>query len=85
MTMALLSLTSTPPFGSEWTQDVLGTEQKLRITGHERDLLNPTHTTDDLDYMHARHFNLNLARFLSVDPAPADPSRPQIGTRTRTC
>jgi len=65
------------PFGSEWTADVLGTDQKLRFTGHERDLMDPTHTTDDLDWMHARHYNLNLARFLSVDPAPADPMRPQ--------
>lgn len=65
------------PFGSEWTTDVLGTDQKLRFTGHERDLMNPSYTTDDLDWMHARHYNLNLGRFLSVDPAPADPMRPQ--------
>lgn len=65
------------PFGSEWTSDILGTKQKLRFTGHERDLMDPTHTTDDLDYMHARHYNLNLARFLSVDPVGGDPLRPQ--------
>ncbi len=65
------------PFGSEWTSHVLGTEQKLRFTGHERDLMDPTHTTDDIDYMHARHYNLNLARFLSVDPVGGDPLRPQ--------
>jgi RHS repeat-associated protein len=65
------------PSGSEWTTDVLGTDQKLRFTGHDRDLMNPTHTTDDLDWMHARHYNFNLGRFLSVDPAPADPMRPQ--------
>jgi RHS repeat-associated protein len=39
--------------------------------------MDPTHTTDDLDYMHARHYNLNLARFLSVDPVGGDPLRPQ--------
>jgi len=65
------------PFGSEFTNDVLGTDQKLRFTGHERDLMDPTHTTDDLDYMHARHYNLNLARFLSVDPVGGDSFRPQ--------
>ena len=65
------------PFGSEWTSDVLDTDQKLRFTGHERDLMDPTHTTDDVDYMHARHYNLNLARFLSVDPVGGDPLRPQ--------
>jgi len=65
------------PFGTEWTNDVLGTEQKLRFTGHERDPMDPTQTTDDLDWMHARHYNLNLARFLSVDPVGGDPLRPQ--------
>ncbi len=39
-------------------------------------MMSPSGTTDDLDYMHARHYNLNLGRFLSPDPAPADPHNP---------
>ncbi|MCD4748036.1 MAG: RHS repeat-associated core domain-containing protein [Thermoanaerobaculales bacterium] len=74
---AIIELNNYSPFGSEWTSDVLGTDQKLRFTGHERDLMDPTHTTDDLDCMHARHYNLNLARFLSVDPIGGDPLVPQ--------
>jgi len=41
---------------------------RIRFTGHERDLNLPTKTTDDLDYMHARHYSFWTARFLSVDP-----------------
>jgi len=40
----------------------------MKFTGHERDLGLPNKTLDDLDYMHARHYSLNIGRFLSVDP-----------------
>ena len=38
----------------------------MKFTGHERDLVAGSYLT--LDYMHARYYNANLARFLSVDP-----------------
>ncbi|NOZ57199.1 MAG: RHS repeat-associated core domain-containing protein [Calditrichaeota bacterium] len=40
----------------------------MKFTGHERDLGLNGQTTDDLDYMHARHYSLHLGRFLSTDP-----------------
>jgi hypothetical protein len=39
------------PFGEEITASSQDTEA-LKFTGHERDLRDPTKTTDDLDYMH---------------------------------
>lgn len=71
------------PFGREATLATLDTE-RMKFTGHERDLnattgANPT--ADDLDYMHARFYNPNLPRFLSVDPVPGDPSNSQSWNR----
>ena len=41
----------------------------MKFTGHERDLQGTITTpTDDLDYLHARYYNFNIARFLSTDP-----------------
>jgi len=48
---------------------------RIRFTGHERDLNLPTKTTDDLDYMHARHYSFWTGRFLSVDPVQSGWSR----------
>jgi RHS repeat-associated protein len=66
------------PFGEEATafnQDA----ERMKFTGHERDLASPGGAGDDLDYMHARHCSPVMGRFLSVDPAleSADPFKPQ--------
>ncbi|HEX6900067.1 MAG TPA: RHS repeat-associated core domain-containing protein [Thermoanaerobaculia bacterium] len=55
------------PFGEELTafnQDA----EKMKFTGHERDLNSPAGAGDDLDYMHARHCSPVTGRFLGVDP-----------------
>jgi RHS repeat-associated protein len=55
------------PFGEEATafnQD----SERMKFTGHERDLASPAGAGDDLDYMHARHESPLISRFLSVDP-----------------
>jgi RHS repeat-associated protein len=55
------------PYGEEATvfnQDTL----REKFTGHERDLGNLAGPGDDLDYMHARHYNPPLGRFVSTDP-----------------
>jgi len=65
------------PFGGEATTAGQDTE-RMKFTGHERDLQGTTAQTDDLDYMHARYYNPNVARFLSVDPGrDVDPTVPQ--------
>jgi RHS repeat-associated protein len=42
----------------------------MRFAGHQREFLGfiNTENTDYLDYMHARYYDPNLGRFLSVDP-----------------
>lgn len=70
------------PFGEE----IAGTyassyTDRMRFTGHERDLANITGQGDDLDYMHARHYNPRLGRFLSIDPAGGDRNIPQSWNR----
>ncbi|MEP0774661.1 MAG: hypothetical protein HRF46_09920 [Acidobacteriota bacterium] len=42
--------------------------ERMRFTGHERDLHLADRASDDLDYMHARYYSPLLARFLNVDP-----------------
>jgi RHS repeat-associated protein len=65
------------PFGQEATTSGQDSE-RMKFTGHELDLRDSSGTTDDLYYMHARHYNLNLGRFLSVDPGrDVDPKIPQ--------
>ena len=65
------------PFGEEVTQPTVET---MLFTGHERDHHTETEL-DDLDYMHARYYSPNVGRFLSVDPVPGAPSRPQTWNR----
>jgi RHS repeat-associated protein len=56
------------PFGLEATSPSQDAE-RMKWTGHERDQQGtPSVQTDDLDYMHARYYNPNIARFLSTDP-----------------
>ncbi len=68
------------PFGEEAT-DPFADSTRMKFTGHERDLNLDGQTTDDLDYMHARFFNPNLGRFLSVDPVGGRPGRSQSFNR----
>ena len=64
------------PFGIEAT--AASGADRMRFTGHERDPHSASTINDDLDYMHARYYNPNVARFLSVDPGrDVDPKVPQ--------
>jgi RHS repeat-associated protein len=63
------------PFGQELTTST--DTERIKFTGHERDLWNTTSTADDLDYMHARHYNPQLARFFQVDPLAGVATQPQ--------
>ncbi|MEO8380737.1 MAG: RHS repeat-associated core domain-containing protein [Acidobacteriota bacterium] len=57
--------------------------EPMKFTGHERDWhgwLN-VDNDDSLDYMHARYYDPNLGRFLSVDPGGFYPERPQSWNR----
>ena len=72
----VLALHTYMPFGEELTSSQQD-DDRMKFTGHERDLKRPDVTTDDLDYMHARYYNPWLIRFLSVDPAGGKPEIPQ--------
>jgi RHS repeat-associated protein len=72
------------PFGREITpmnQDTVAgmREDAFRFTGHERDWNSGTlsNNTDYLDYMHARYYNPNAGRFLSIDSGAAHLQEPQ--------
>ncbi|MGK2887901.1 MAG: RHS repeat-associated core domain-containing protein, partial [Rhodococcus sp. (in: high G+C Gram-positive bacteria)] len=58
-------------------------ETRLKYTGHERDYLGgeTVENTNYLDYMHARYYNPNLGRFLSVDPIRGQLQYPQSWNR----
>lgn len=70
------------PFGQEATSASQDAEI-TKFTGHERDLLaTPGQTSDDLDYMHARHTAPLVARFVSVDKVASwKPATPQTWNR----
>jgi RHS repeat-associated protein len=69
------------PFGEEATSPTQDAE-RMKFTGHERDLGNLGSPADDLDYMHARFYNPQTGRFTRVDPMnSADPRQPQSWNR----
>jgi RHS repeat-associated protein len=68
------------PFGAEATNFAQDFE-RMKFTGHERDLADPSSPADDLDYMHARHYNFLTGRFLSVDRHTGKPGQPQSWNR----
>ena len=51
--------------------------ERHRFAAHQRDLGLLDRTWDDLDYLHARYYNPNIARFLSPDPVRGNPTTPQ--------
>jgi RHS repeat-associated protein len=68
------------PFGKEHT--ALQEGDRMKFTGHERDLANTAGDGDDLDYMHARHYSPVTGRFTSVDPEKImRPQEPQSWNR----
>ncbi len=73
-----LGLTATEfhPFGWD-VRSMAQSTAKMQFTGHERDVHETTRPSDDLYYMHARYYNPNLGRFLSVDTGRAKPGSPQ--------
>ncbi len=77
-----LGLTATEfhPFGWD-VRSMAQSTARMQFTGHERDVHETTRPSDDLYYMHARYYNPNLGRFLSVDPAGGKPGRPQSWNR----
>jgi RHS repeat-associated protein len=67
------------PYGKEHT--ALQETDRMKFTGHERDLANLAGDGDDLDYMHARHYSPLVGRFLSTDRIRGLRSRPQSWNR----
>ncbi len=68
------------PYGEELTaanQDA----ERMKFTGHERDLNGAAGTGDDLDYMHARFCSPVTGRFLSFDSGQARLMQPQSWNR----
>ncbi len=80
------------PFGTEvtdlrqeMTDHGFDRPEPRKFTSHERDFTGGTdaNNTDYLDYMHARYYNPNVGRFLSIDPtwSSADVGTPQSWNR----
>lgn len=69
------------PFGEEATPTDQNA-QRMKFTGHERDLQATTaNPVDDLDYMHARFNSPLTGRFLGVDVSQGRPAIPQSWNR----
>ncbi len=66
------------PFGEEATA---GDTERMKFTGHERDLASLAGTGDDLDYMHARFYGPVNLRFLSADRRRGMAETPQSWNR----
>jgi RHS repeat-associated protein len=67
---------ATNPFGKDpdtATQDA----ERMRYTIHERDIGDPSTTSDDIDTMHARSYMPFLGRFTSADLLRGNPHSPQ--------
>jgi RHS repeat-associated protein len=57
-------------------------EDPMRFTGHERDFFTSSPPSIPyLDYMHARYYDPNMGRFLSVDPVLGSAPSPQRWNR----
>jgi RHS repeat-associated protein len=70
------------PFGEEIARTFTTSyTDRMRLTGHERDLANIAGQGDDLDYMHAKHHNPLIGRFLSTDRVSGNPRAPQSWNR----
>lgn len=81
------------PFGTEQSSSVqeatnfgFWRSDPLKFTGHEREYYGTLNVdnSDYLDYMHARYYNPNMGRFLSIDRAAmtaSDVRRPQRWNR----
>ena len=54
------------PFGLEVSPPDFS--ERMKFTGHERDIHEDDSIATDLDYMRARHYNPQVGRFLSPDP-----------------
>jgi RHS repeat-associated protein len=67
------------PIGKEQTG--LQEADRMKFTGHERDLANVGGDGDDLDYMHARHYSPITGRFLSLDRLSGNRHNPQSWNR----
>ena len=68
------------PFGAD-TPESTNDGQRLRFTGHERDLGGTNPDGTGLDYMHARYYAAAWGRFLSVDSETGIASTPQSWNR----
>jgi RHS repeat-associated protein len=57
--------------------------EPMKFTGHERDWEGWLNVDNDdyVDYMHARYYDPNLGRFLSVDRVLGEPDQPQSWNR----
>ncbi|HEX8618084.1 MAG TPA: peptidoglycan DD-metalloendopeptidase family protein [Thermoanaerobaculia bacterium] len=75
---ALVGTQEFTPFGTGGTSN----SGALQFTAHERDAANLLNGTESMpDYMHARYYDVDGGRFLSVDPAGYNPKRPQSWNR----
>jgi len=68
------------PYGAEATAFTQDTE-RMKFTGHERDLGLLTSPADDLDYMHARYYNMQVGRLLAFDPVGGNQREPHSWNR----
>ena len=73
------------PFGTELALTSEDPQERLKLTGHERDTIPGEPLS--LDYMHARYYGGLQGRFLSVDSTweSADEERPQSWNRYGYC